>query len=127
MNEKSQFRAIVDGNCPRCRKGKLFTHGVYNIPKLNSTIDCCDHCGIQYEREPGFFYGAMYVSYAFSVAIMLSTFVTVYILLGNPSLSYYIGAVSLVAFLLYPINFRYSRIVFLYSFGGIDYDPEASK
>ncbi|MEM9340801.1 MAG: hypothetical protein AAGA66_18855 [Bacteroidota bacterium] len=33
----------------------------------------CPTCGLRYEKEPGNFYGAMYVSYGFSTAIFLVT------------------------------------------------------
>ena len=32
----------------------------------------CPHCGFHFEIEPGFFWGAMYISYAFSVAVSVA-------------------------------------------------------
>ncbi|MEY4912742.1 MAG: hypothetical protein RL025_569, partial [Bacteroidota bacterium] len=32
----------------------------------------CPHCGFHFEIEPGFFWGAMYISYAFSVAVSVT-------------------------------------------------------
>jgi hypothetical protein len=39
----------------------------------------------------------------------------------------YIGTVIGVMVLLAPLNYRYSRIVYLYAFGGIKYDPTLSR
>lgn len=127
MKEKKIYQALLDGNCPRCRKGHLFTHSLLNIAKLNSTNSSCEKCGLTYESEPGFFYGAMYVSYAFSVAIMLTVSFLVTIFFNDPSVSTYIISVALISLLTYPVNFRYSRILFLYLFGGIKYDPNKIK
>ena len=42
----------------------------------------CSHCNLKYEIEPGFFYGAMYVSYALAIGLgcflfILFKFVTI--------------------------------------------------
>jgi uncharacterized protein (DUF983 family) len=127
MKEKGIYQALLKGNCPRCRQGSLFTHSILNLSKLNSTKPSCDYCGLVYEREPGFFYGAMYISYAFSVGIMLSVSLLTYLIFDNPPAYYYITAVTTVSILLYPVNFRYSRILFLYLFGGVTYTPDYKK
>ena len=127
MSEKGALQAVWEGKCPRCREGKMFKHGVFNIPKINKTYENCPHCDLRYEQEPGFFYGAMYVSYAFSVGILLTTTFLLYYVFGNPSLTTYIVTVTSVSIITYPVNFRYSRILFLHVFGGIKYQPKYKK
>ena len=61
----------------------------------------CSHCGLHFEVEPGFFIGAMYVSYAFSLGI--------------------------IATLLVPFSFRYARTIFLHLFGGVDYSSSMAE
>lgn len=90
---------------------------------MNST---CPHCGTRLEPEPGFYQGAMYVGYGFTLAAILLISLILY-LLGDPAEWVYIGTVIGVMILLAPLNYRYSRIVYLYSFGGIKYDPSRSK
>jgi uncharacterized protein (DUF983 family) len=87
----------------------------------------CAHCGLQYEREPGFFYGAMYVSYILSVGILLVTGAIVYFVGNDPDLWVYITSVIVVSLILYPVNFRFSRILFLHVFAGMKYNPEKAK
>lgn len=84
--------------------------------------DTCPHCGVRLEPEPGYYQGAMYVSYGFTVACILIVGAILY-LLGNPSQWVYIGVVIAIMLLLVPLNYRYSRIVYLYLFGGIKFDP----
>jgi hypothetical protein len=86
----------------------------------------CPHCDIRLEPEPGFYQGAMYVSYGFTVMVMVIIGVLLYYTL-NPSDWTYVGTVIGVMLLLVPLNYRYSRILFLYAFGGIKYNPLLSK
>ncbi|RSK46886.1 DUF983 domain-containing protein [Hymenobacter rigui] len=84
----------------------------------------CPVCGQHYEPEPGFFWGAMYISYAFSTGIMLITGLLVYHLLHDPAVWVYVTSVAVAAVLLTPLSLRYSRTVLLYLFSGIDYKPQ---
>ena len=123
MKEKSGFETFLTGNCPRCRQGKMFKHGPYKIPGFMSMNTHCPHCGVHFEKEPGFWYGAMYVSYMLSVAIFVTVSVGLYLFAGDPPLTTYIVSVLIASIILYPINFRYSRIIFLHVFSGFKYDP----
>ena len=87
--------------------------------------ETCPHCGIMFEPEPGFYQGAMYVGYGFTVAIIMAISIILY-LLGNPSEWVYIGIIIMVAIILAPLNYRYSRSVYLYLFGGIKFDASRS-
>lgn len=73
------------------------------------------------EPEPGFYQGAMYVSYAFAVA-MIATIGVVLYLAGDPPEWVYITAIIVVTLLFAPWNYRASRIVYLHLFGGIKFD-----
>ena len=86
MSQKGPLLAALEGKCPRCRKGDMFQYPLYKISKFHKVHDNCPHCGMQYEIEPGFFYGAMYVSYAPSVGIFLTTAFLVTMFLENPSI-----------------------------------------
>ena len=123
MSEKGPLQATLEGKCPRCRKGDMFISPLYKLNKFHKMHDNCPHCGFKYEVEPGYFYGAMYVGYALSVGIFLVTAIILYYLLNDPSVTTYIVTVAIVALVLYPFNFRFSRIIFAHVFGGIKYDP----
>lgn len=124
MSERKALQAALEGRCPRCREGKMFTHSVYNIKHMGKMNDGCPVCGLKYELEPGFFYGAMYVSYAFSVAILLTTTFALYFFFSDPPLTVYIVTITLISLISYPLNFRYSRILFLHLFGGVKYQGQ---
>jgi uncharacterized protein (DUF983 family) len=126
MVERTLVRALLKGKCPRCRQGDMFTHPVTSLSKFNKMNEHCPHCHRRLEPEPGFYQGAMYVGYAFTIAVILIIGVALYVLADPPD-TVYIGTIIGVMILLAPLNYRYSRIVYLYAFGGIKYDPTWSK
>ena len=69
MQEVSAVKSMATCKCPRCRKGKVFIHSNPYHRKFDKMEDKCSECGLVYEMEQGFWYGAMYVSYAFGVAL----------------------------------------------------------
>ncbi|AHM63646.1 hypothetical protein D770_27015 [Flammeovirgaceae bacterium 311] len=80
-----------------------------------------------FEREPGFFFGAMYISYMFTVAILLGTSFVLYFGFDDPPLLVYLLSVPLVTLLLLPLSFRFSRVLYLYAFGGVSYNRSYAK
>lgn len=114
MNERSALSSALGAKCPRCREGQVFTHGMFNLKKMSSMHKNCPNCNLRYEKEPGNFYGAMYISYGFSTGIFLVTAFVLYHFFNDPSINVYLIAVLAVAILFFPITFRYSRIIFLY-------------
>ena len=91
--------------CPRCGQGAVFGGFV----RMNRT---CPVCGIAFEREPGYFLGAMYFSYAMAVAAATPV-VVVGLSLGwsYPAVGAVAGA--LLVLLAVPL-FRYSRVIWLH-------------
>ena len=122
MPKKSYLTALLQGKCPRCREGDIFKYSVANASKFSIMNDHCPNCGVRLEPEPGFFQGAMYVGYGFTVAVIavIGVFLS---LTWNPSEWITIAIIIGVMVLLAPVNYRYSRIFYLYWFGGIRYKP----
>lgn len=83
----------------------------------------CPHCKVSYKREPRFFDGAMYISYAMNVGLFLVSAFLIYQLFEPKSADTYLIAIILEVILLYPLMFRYSRVLYLYAFGGLKYKP----
>ena len=64
----SMVKSILRQRCPRCRAGGIFRYSIFRgFPKMH---DRCPVCDLKFEREPGYFLGAMYVSYALGVMIV---------------------------------------------------------
>lgn len=59
---------IFHQRCPRCRVGSIFRDSIFRgFPEMHERCPVCD---LKFEREPGYFLGAMYVSYALGLGIV---------------------------------------------------------
>ena len=64
----STVGSILRQRCPRCRRGNIFRYSIFRgFPKMH---DRCPVCGLKFNREPGYFLGAMYVSYGLGLVIV---------------------------------------------------------
>ena len=125
MKKGGEFYSIIKQKCPRCHQGNLFEKkNSYRFKDITAMYDRCTHCGLKYEKEPGFFYGAMYVSYGLTVALWVTLAVIIFPFYNmSPWLFLGIGVVAL--FLLLPIIYRLSRAIWLSIF--VKYDSELDK
>lgn len=125
----SQWHGFANAKCPRCRVGKVFTGATYGF-KAQKMNEFCPHCNLKFEREPGYFYVAMFVSYAMNVAEMVSISVAAYILglkLEYENLWYFVALLFGSTLIFSPFNYRYSRMILLYWLSpGLHYEPERS-
>lgn len=122
----STLKAVIEGKCPRCREGHIFKTNAYNLSKFYKMHEKCAKCNLRFEREPGFFIGAMYVNYAFTVAIIVMVGVVLAIL-NLYNFYSLISTIIALVLLLMPYLFRYSRIIYLHMFGGVSYEPDYLK
>src|SRR5262245_17317767 len=60
---RTRLKVIAAGLCPRCRGGRIFRGRL----AMNET---CPACGLRFERESGYFTGAMYVSYILALPVI---------------------------------------------------------
>ena len=62
MQSNFSIRAMWKEKCPRCRKGDIFTKPFKILRPLDMPKKCTV-CGQPTEPEPGFYFGAMFISY----------------------------------------------------------------
>lgn len=73
----------------------------------------CPVCGLVFDREPGYFAGAMVVSYALAVPILAATVIALITLGGiDPVVALILGNTAYLV--LVPFIFRYSRVLWLH-------------
>lgn len=111
----SYISKVVKGTCPHCGKTKVFKSKgnifLFQLPKM---YENCTECNYSFHRETGFYFGAMYMSYAWTVAEMVAIFVIGYLLKLNWVLTFVCVVVVLI--LLANFNFRVSRLMWLNMF-----------
>ncbi|WP_339922375.1 DUF983 domain-containing protein [uncultured Cyclobacterium sp.] len=125
MNEKNSLAgAILKAQCPKCRKGNIFPVSIISFRKLTQVNQCCPNCGVELVPEPDFYYGAMYISYALSVALFINVMIILNYVFDDPELVVYIVSVVFFNIVLLPVMLRYSKVLYLYGLGKISYDPK---
>ena len=124
----SRLQAVLQSKCPRCRVGKMFEGYTYGLRKRQRMNESCPCCKLKFEIEPGYFYAAMYVSYAFSVAQVVALGIATAMLTNSESPWVYIAVLFVVILLFAPFNLRYSRLVLLhYLTPKVKYNPIYEK
>ena len=68
VTKPSTLRSILQQRCPRCREGKIFGYSIFRgFPKMHPRCAICD---LKFQREEGYFLGAMYISFGLALAII---------------------------------------------------------
>jgi uncharacterized protein (DUF983 family) len=101
-----RLAAVIALRCPRCLSGRVWRGFV----SMNAA---CPVCGLVFDRESGYFAGAMVVSYALAVPILAAIVIALIVLGGlDAVVALIIGNTAYLV--LVPFIFRYSRIVWLH-------------
>jgi len=89
-----------------------------SVLKMNEN---CSHCGLKYQIEPSFFYGAMYVSYGVNVGIGIAAFIVSYLIFKTSIQTSFISIIATLI-VLFPFVLRWSRNIYINMF--VTYDPK---
>lgn len=115
-NYGRRLSAILRQRCPRCLQGHVF-HG------LVAMRETCPQCGYQFGREPGYFTGAMFASYALAVPILFVIFMLLWNFFADTWTLTFNLLVTFIVFLPFvPVIFRYSRVIWMHV--DVVLDPE---
>lgn len=105
---------ILREKCPNCNKGKVFEdRGIFRMPGMP---DNCKSCDFRFDREPGYFLGAMYISYALAVFEAIVTFLICYFFFPQMPIPWIPVAIISVMVLCARKNYKLSRIVYMHLF-----------
>lgn len=122
----SMWYSVFKGKCPVCHVGNAFeTNKIYNFKKFDKMHKNCSHCGHKFEIELGFWYGAMFVSYAMTVAFSVATFVLTYLIFPKASVWLYISFIIFTVIMMVPITYRGSRLIWMNFFS--KFDPQKAN
>ncbi|MFN4256383.1 MAG: DUF983 domain-containing protein [Saprospiraceae bacterium] len=62
----SKSYSIFNLKCPRCHEGETFETGSWSFKKPFDMHQRCPKCNLNYFPEPGYYYGAMFISYGWT-------------------------------------------------------------
>ncbi|HLP54039.1 MAG TPA: DUF983 domain-containing protein [Fluviicola sp.] len=108
--------------CPRCHEGAFFVAHPYNLKRVGDLYEHCPECGLKYEKEIGFYYGAMYVSYALGVALFVTCWVIFNLFFPDASTALQITTISVISLAAGPYFYALSKIIWANLFFGYDKD-----
>src|SRR5687767_4175486 len=117
MDLRKIAASITRNKCPNCLRGDYYvSRNPFNLKKLNITHRACSHCGMDFRQEPGFYFGAAYVSYFFQIGILLTLYIILQVL-TEIYFWYFVGILFLTLLLLAPVLVRLSRLIWINLFG----------
>ena len=118
----STLGSILQQRCPRCRMGRIFLYSIFRgFPKMQERCAVCD---LKFDREPGYFLGAMYISYLLGVLIMAPIAMLLWFLAGWGLRKVMLWAV--VLFLPFaPTITLFARVLWIYLDQAVD--PERPR
>ena len=125
LKKGSKLNSILTGSCPKCQNESMYSDkNPLHLTKVLKMNDHCGHCGLKYQIEPSFFYGAMYVSYGLNVALGIAAFIVSFVFFGA-SIEQSFLAIVITLIVLFPFVLRLSRNLYINMF--VSYDPKAGQ
>ncbi|GAB2530315.1 DUF983 domain-containing protein [Rufibacter soli] len=122
----SKLYSIAKLKCPRCQEGDLFeNNSLLSWSRFSQMKDHCPVCQQVYEPEPGYYYGAMFVSYALTTGPTLAIVALMMLFSDEITVWMFTGALVLALLLFLPAIFKLSRAIWINIF--ISYSPTAAK
>lgn len=125
LKKGSKLYSILTGTCPKCQNESMYLDkNPLHFNKILKMHENCSHCGLKYQIEPSFFYGAMYVSYGLNVAVGIAAFLISFVIFGS---SLKVAFIAIIASLivLFPFVLRWSRNIYINMF--VSYDPKTNR
>lgn len=109
--------------CPRCRSA-----GMFRIPlDIKKPLDMhanCEHCNLSFEPEPGFYFGAMFISYIITGFLFLAIALLL-VFYFKWSVNAAMLVVIIVGLLIFLKILRVSRSLYIHIL--VRFEPEKSK
>ena len=125
IKKGTKMYSILKFKCPACHEGAFLVSTPYDLKNVGDVREVCDVCNQKYSKEPGFYQGALYVSYALGVALFVTIWVSCNLFFNNLNVWIQIGMVAGASIILGPYLFALSKIIWANLF--IPYNPNAKS
>ena len=119
MKKGSKLYSIATMTCPQCQESHMMIANPYRFSTMGEVKDKCEVCGLDLKPEPGFYYGAMYVSYALGVAVFVTIWASCNWFFDNVGVWTQISLVLIALIGLGPYLYALSKVIwanFFFSF-----------
>lgn len=111
--KESKLYSILNNKCPHCHKGNFFeTNNPYDLKRFSRMNSKCPVCHEDFRREPGYYFGATYVSYALTVGLGIALYIILSVILDMDAISFLI-IFSIILVVLMPVSYRFARLIWI--------------
>ena len=124
MKKGTKLYSISQFKCPKCHNGDLYPTRLSSLQKIFSMNKRCDHCGQDFEIEPGFYWGSMYIAYGLSSGFMLVGFALIFFFFDTTIIQTFFIVGGILA-IFYGLIFRLARAIWINIY--VHYDPKADR
>jgi uncharacterized protein (DUF983 family) len=116
MNARPSFlsakvRSILRMRCPFCLNGAFFVSHPYDLKHAGDVHERCASCGHRFSKEPGFYWGALFVSYGLSIGFSLMTYGIAWAIRPDLGILGFFIAVVTATVLAAPYLYALSKII----------------
>lgn len=112
LGKGSKLYSIFGFKCPKCHEANLFPTSTFSFSRSFEMKKQCEVCGQDFEPEPGFYYGAMFVSYIFMGFFCLGFTAFLHWVVGlSVNLSFLLLLIVIAIFFVYI--FRLARSIWI--------------
>lgn len=110
---QTKLYSVLKNKCPRCHEGNFFeTNDPYDLKKFSRMNARCPLCNEDFQREPGYYFGATYVSYGLTVGFGIALFV-LFCMIFNFGTIPFLLIFSALLILLLPLFYRFARLIWI--------------
>ena len=114
--KQSPIYSVLNNKCPHCHEGNFFeTSNPYNLRRFAVMNSRCPVCNEDFKREPGYYFGATYVSYALTVGIGIAMYVILAGVFDIETIPFII-TFSVLLIVLLPVLYRSARLIWIHFF-----------
>lgn len=110
---QTKLYSVLKNKCPRCHQGNFFeTNDPYNLKSFSRMNARCPLCNEDFQREPGYYFGATYVSYGLTVGFGIALFVIFCMVFNFETIPFLLIFTALLILLL-PLFYRFARLIWI--------------
>lgn len=110
---QTKLYSVLKNKCPRCHQGNFFeTNDPYNLKSFSRMNARCPLCNEDFQREPGYYFGATYVSYGLTVGFGIALFVLFCVVFNFETIPFLLIFTALLILLL-PLFYRFARLIWI--------------
>ena len=115
QRKENLLLTIITEKCPHCGQTKVFEKksNPFKFPVMKERCEVCDY---KFDREPGYFLGAMYLSYGLAVLQGIITFLICHFFFPAMATIWIPVLILFVILLCSYKNYKLSRIIYIHIF-----------